>query len=396
MADEILKRDSNRVTVLGAVTDDASAEIRALRVDPTTGRLIVSGTVTIALNVKDEGVSLTTAPTSIDFVGNGVVATAVGTAVTVTITSSGLTDPMTTRGDIIYRNSSNVTARLAVGAANAVLGTNGTDVAWVAATGTGNAVRATSPTLVTPALGVATATSINKVAITAPATSATLTIADGKTLTANASLILAGVDAKTLTLNKSMTLTSAGDSGVLTLPNATDTIPGVGQINAWTAANDFGGATSLEVPNGAGGTTVDATGEVCIDSTSKTLNFYDGAAEVVLTPIQSKSITIEIPTSAEDISIFYTDEAITITKIVFVITGATSATTTIRHHTDRNNAGNEVVTGGTVANSTTSGNVVTSFNDATVPADSFIWLETTALSGTPTTLNATIFYKQDA
>src|SRR3990167_2832811 len=34
--------------------------------------------------------------------------------------------------------------------------------------------------LTTPVLGVATATSINKVAITAPATSATLTIADGK------------------------------------------------------------------------------------------------------------------------------------------------------------------------------------------------------------------------
>jgi hypothetical protein len=40
-----------------------------------------------------------------------------------------------------------------------------------------------SATMTTPTLGVATATSINKVAITAPATSATLTIADGKTLT---------------------------------------------------------------------------------------------------------------------------------------------------------------------------------------------------------------------
>lgn len=37
-------------------------------------------------------------------------------------------------------------------------------------------------TLTTPVLGVATATSINKVAITAPATSATLTITDGQTL----------------------------------------------------------------------------------------------------------------------------------------------------------------------------------------------------------------------
>jgi hypothetical protein len=52
-------------------------------------------------------------------------------------------------------------------------------------TGSGVLVFATSPTLVTPTLGVASFTSANKVAFTAPATSATVTIADGKTFTAN-------------------------------------------------------------------------------------------------------------------------------------------------------------------------------------------------------------------
>lgn len=56
---------------------------------------------------------------------------------------------------------------------------------WTTAQGSGAPVRATSPTLTTPTIGVATATSVNKVALTAPATSATLTIADGKTLTAS-------------------------------------------------------------------------------------------------------------------------------------------------------------------------------------------------------------------
>lgn len=54
-------------------------------------------------------------------------------------------------------------------------------------------------TLTAPVLGAATATSINKVAITAPASSATLTIATGKTLTASNSLTLAGTDATVLT-----------------------------------------------------------------------------------------------------------------------------------------------------------------------------------------------------
>lgn len=47
------------------------------------------------------------------------------------------TDPMTTRGDILYRNASNVTARLPVGANTFVLTSDGTDVAWAAPSGGG-------------------------------------------------------------------------------------------------------------------------------------------------------------------------------------------------------------------------------------------------------------------
>jgi len=61
-------------------------------------------------------------------------------------------------------------------------------VTTTGATGTGNLVFATAPTL-----GVVTLTSVNKVAITAPATSATLTIADGKTLTDTSGLGAVGL-----------------------------------------------------------------------------------------------------------------------------------------------------------------------------------------------------------
>lgn len=61
-------------------------------------------------------------------------------------------------------------------------------------TGTGAAVYATSPTLITPILGVASATSINKVIFTAPATTATLTLADNTTtsITGGGTLALGG------------------------------------------------------------------------------------------------------------------------------------------------------------------------------------------------------------
>jgi len=105
-------------------------------------------------------------------------------------------NPMTTGGDIVYAGASGVPTRLANGTASQVLQSNGTTLAptWVTLAGGGNAqtanplsqfaattsaqlagvmsdetgsgalVFATSPTLVTPALGVATATSISEIA----------------------------------------------------------------------------------------------------------------------------------------------------------------------------------------------------------------------------------------
>lgn len=49
----------------------------------------------------------------------------------------------------------------------------------------------------------------------------------------------------------------------------------------WTGAHDFGGATSVEIPNGTG-PTVDATGELAWDTTSGQMKVYDGSATRVL------------------------------------------------------------------------------------------------------------------
>lgn len=106
----------------------------------------------------------------------------------------------------------------------------------------------TNATFVTPTLGAAAATSINKVAITAPAASATLTIPDGVTLTGPAAsgtvMTLGNVEtitgAKTFgaagnvgklavagtTSGSTILNASAIASGTLTLPAATDTLVG--------------------------------------------------------------------------------------------------------------------------------------------------------------------------
>lgn len=119
-------------------------------------------------------------------------------------------------------------------------------------TGTGSVVLATTPTLVTPVLGIATATSINKVAFTAPATAATLTIAEGKTLTASASITLAGTDGKTLTVSNSLTLAGADaktinfGSNSITIATAGDasvTLPVSGTLATLAGAETLAGKT---------------------------------------------------------------------------------------------------------------------------------------------------------
>ena len=46
------------------------------------------------------------------------------------VISSGFSDPMTTRGDVIYKDASNVTARLPIGTNGQVITSDGTDLSW--------------------------------------------------------------------------------------------------------------------------------------------------------------------------------------------------------------------------------------------------------------------------
>lgn len=84
---------------------------------------------------------------------------------------------------------------------------------------------AATPTLTTPVLGVATATSINKVALTAPATGATITITDGKTLAVTNTLTLSGTD--------STTMTFPSTSATIARTDAANTFTGASTASAW-------------------------------------------------------------------------------------------------------------------------------------------------------------------
>lgn len=118
-----------------------------------------------------------------------------------------------------------------------------------APTGTGGYVRATSPALVTPTLGAATATSINKLAITQPATGATLTIADGKTHVVSNSLTFTGADATSFAFPGTsdtvvtLTATQTQTNKTLTSPVLSSTTP--------TAAGALGFGTFVNYGDGS-------------------------------------------------------------------------------------------------------------------------------------------------
>jgi hypothetical protein len=109
-----------------------------------------------------------------------------------------------------------------------------------------------------------------------------------------------------------------------------------------------------------------------------------------------KMLSIPKPTSSEDETIFFIDRAITLTKVRAVLPGG-SATPTItyqiKHHTDRDNAGNDGTVSGAVTSITVGTNATLS--DATIPADSWVWVVTTAKGGTVPSFVVTLFYDED-
>lgn len=216
-----------------------------------TAASLTSGTVTTNANLTGDVTSSGSNATTLKNTGTA------GTYRSTTFDAQGRetsgTNPTTFSGYGISDSSANLRAAL-------------TD-----STGTGVNVFATTPTLVTPVLGVATATSINKMAITAPATSSTLAVADGKTFTVNNTLTLAGTDSTTQTFPSTsatiartdaantftghqtiegVTSTGATGTGLLVFGTSpTFTTPVLGTPSSGVATNLTGTASGLTAGN---------------------------------------------------------------------------------------------------------------------------------------------------
>jgi len=187
MANETIKRDDNRVTVLAGVTDDASEDVTMLRVDPTTKRLKVVATGAGTGDVSGPASATDNAVARFDGTGGKTLQNS-GVIIDDSNNISGInnktgsdtnlvTGTAGTNGNLVSWNGDGDAVDSSVAAASLVTASSSTTftnksislttntitftslelkTACSDETGSGALVFATSPTLVTPVLGTPT------------------------------------------------------------------------------------------------------------------------------------------------------------------------------------------------------------------------------------------------
>jgi hypothetical protein len=111
---------------------------------------------------------------------------------------------------------------------------------------------------------------------------------------------------------------------------------------------------------------------------------------------QSKTLVLNNPSASENISLFYTDVAVTISKVADAVQGSTPSVTYQVNHASARNSGspNTLYSVGRAVTSA-AGTTTTTFNDATIPAGSYVWFTTSAASGTVGDFMVTLTYTND-
>ena len=197
-------------------------------------------------------------------------------------------------------------------------------------TGTGVVVFSNTPTLVTPILGVASATSINKVAITAPATGSTLTIADGKTFTASNTLTLTGTDTSSIAFGAGGTVAYVANKLSVFAATTSAELAGVISDETGTGVLVFSNSPTLVTPTlgAALATSITATsGNMTVNAAAGNNSVNLVATGTGTVDVANKRITsVAEPTQSSDAATKnYVDAVKTGLKVKDAVRAATTA-----------------------------------------------------------------------
>lgn len=151
----------------------------------------------------------------------------------------------------------------------------------------------------------------------------------------------------------------------------------------------LGAFASDPVADNDGGTLV--AGAVYYSTTENGLKFYTGSGWYLSGLIDPKALIIQNPTGSDNVTLFYNTQALPISSIVSLVRGTSpSITFEVLWDSNRNGSGTSAVAGGITVTNSTTGLVTTSLSNTTIPANRFVWVRTTARSGTVTEFSVTL------
>ena len=288
-----------------------------------TGKVYeINGTTVLSATTLGSGV------TGSSLTGVGTIATGTwqGTAITGQYGGTGVanTGKTITLGGNLTTSGAFATTLTATATTSVTLPTTGT-LATLAGSETLTNKTLTSPSLTTPTLGVASATTINKVALTAPATGSTLTIADGKTFTASNTLTLTGTDSSSVAFGTGGTVAYTG--GTLAQFAATTSSQIAGVISDETGSGSLVFATSptLVTPNLGTPSALTLTNATGLPISTGVSGLGTGVATFLATPSSANLAAAVTGEAGSGALVFDTSPTITSPAITTSLT--TSSTT---------------------------------------------------------------------
>lgn len=220
--------------------------------------------------------------------------------------------------------------------------------------------------------------------------------------------VTAGSNTLATALNEAptATLASASASSVASTAANTINITGTTAITAlgtiaagairrlWFAASLTltHNATSLILPTGANITTAanDVADFISLGSGNWFCYRYSRASGASIGPAP-RAITVASPIAADSFTMFFTAVAMPLSQIRSLVSGSStpSVTFSIKYGSSRA-SGTEMVTSGITCTNTTTGLSTTSFTNGTIPANNFVWIDVTAVSGSVSEIHVSL------